>query len=152
MKYLCCFAALTICLSCIGCSLQNPPACHATFLNATVSSNPVFAKGHKRKGIELSHTNFTINDVHGQKYQVNLDNVFASDYDASDESIPKSYQQSIKMGTNIMLCGRTYNDKGIKGIHWVHTNCDNPHSGPDGYTFINNKRLADNQEYCYLWH
>ena len=129
-----------------------------TLLTGSVTSNPVFARGHQRRHVELSHTHLTLlSDQDGQSYEVAIDNVFASGYDGAGESVPTPLS-GIHVGDRLDLCGKPYTDNS-PGMDWVHTNCgDTPSSDkPDGWVKIlrpdgtPGPNLESSQEYCSLW-
>jgi hypothetical protein len=128
-----------------------------SFLTGTVVSAPVFQHGQFRKGVELSHTHVSlVADQDGKTYDVAIDNVYASGYDAAKTSVPAPLY-TIKVNDKLELCGQLYT-KGV-GIHWVHSNCgDKPTPRePDGWL----KKLAadgtpgpnyeSNNEYCSIF-
>jgi hypothetical protein len=130
-----------------------------TYLTGTVTAPPVFAPGHAHPhGVELSHTHLTLlADQDGQNYDVAIDNVFASGYDAAGESVPAPLS-TIRAGDRLELCGKLYASGG-PGIDWVHTDCgDTPSADqPDGWVKIvaadgtPGLNLEASQEYCRLW-
>jgi hypothetical protein len=129
-----------------------------TYLIGTVTDGPTFAPGHARDGVELSHTRLKLmSDQDGQSYDVAIDNVFATGYDAAGESVP-TLLSTIRIGDRLELCGKLYTDGG-PGVDWVHTNCgDTPRAAqPDGWLKIRSSdgalgpNLEDPQEYCRLW-
>ena len=108
--------------------------------------------------MELSHTHVTLqSDRDGQTYDVAMDNVFASGYDAAGETIP-SPLSSIAVGDRLDLCGELYQG-GDLGIHWVHTDCGKPPApnAPDGWVKIlgadgtPGANLEDSREYCGIF-
>lgn len=129
-----------------------------TYLTGTVVKGPTFAPGHRRHGVELSHTHLTVlSDQDGQSYDVAIDNVFAAGYDAARERVP-SPLSAIRPGERVELCGKPYAD-GRLGIDWVHTDCGKPPTaeapdgwlkllGPDGTPGPN---LEASRKYCRLW-
>jgi hypothetical protein len=129
-----------------------------TYITGSVTAGPSFKPGHPRKGVELSHTHLTLqSDQDGQSYDVAIDNVFASGYDAAGESVPAPLS-SINVGDHLDLCGKLYQSGG-PGIDWVHTDCgdaptaDKPDGwvkelAPDGTPGPN---LEDSQEYCSIF-
>lgn len=133
--------------------------CHqasGSYLTGTVTSAPVFVKGKKLKGVELSHTHLTIKaDSDKQLYDVAMDNVFADGYIENAQKIPTPLS-TIKVGERLELCGQRYSEG--NGIHWVHTNCGvtpTPEK-PNGWVKkISNGKISRNYEdlpdYCYLW-
>ena len=130
-----------------------------TYLTGAVTRPPVFAPGHDHPhGVELSHTHLTLlADQDGQNYDVAIDNVFASGYDASGESVPAPLS-TIRAGDRLDLCGRLFSHGGV-GIDWVHTNCGDAPSPaqPDGWLKIiaadgtPGLNLEASREYCRLW-
>jgi hypothetical protein len=130
-----------------------------TYLTGSVTRPPVFVYAHSRPhGVELSHTHLTLlADQDAQSYDVAIDNVFASGYDAAGEDVPPPLS-TIRAGERLELCGRLYTHGGV-GIDWVHTNCgDAPSSAePDGWLKIVSSdgapgpNLEASQEYCRLW-
>ena len=124
----------------------------AAFLSGTVTSYPSFKGGYSKKGVELSHTHFSLKGSDGRTYDVAVDNVFAHDYDSTKgNSIPNSFSNQIQVGAQVEMCGELYTSSDV-GIHWVHTNCGDDSSGPTGYLKVNGgSSLTGNTEYCYLW-
>ncbi len=135
--------------------------CHAqdgSFLTGRVIAGPRFVSGHDRSGVELSHTHVTLlADQDGQDYDVAIDNIFASGYDAAGEAVPAPLD-GIVVGDRLELCGALYTSGGA-GIHWVHTDCGEtpgPQS-PDGWVKVLDAaglpgpNLEDSQEYCRLF-
>jgi hypothetical protein len=122
-----------------------------TSVTARIETAPYFASSRDRlQDIELSHTIFYATDIKTNTYyQVAVDNVFANDFNASSNQMPNSYQENFKVGKIASLCGLTYTNP--TGIHWVHTNCNNPASGPTGHVIIDNKNYTNSTAYCYLW-
>ena len=131
------------------------------YLTGSVTRGPVFARGrHPLHGIELSHTHVTLlADQDRQSYDVAVDNVFASGYDAAGESVPVPLS-AIRVGDRVEVCGRPYTDPAGPGIDWVHTNCGaTPTTAkPNGWLKIlaangsPGPNLESYQKYCYLWH
>lgn len=154
---LCFFATVTI----TAARADDAAQCQAndgSFLTGTVTQPPYFKPGHPFHGVELSHTHLTLlADQDGQSYDVAIDNVFASGYDAAGETIPAPLT-TITAGARLELCGKLYATGG-PGIDWVHTNCgDTPTPDkPDGWLKIIGAdgaigpNLEDAQEYCQLW-
>lgn len=123
-----------------------------------------YKSGKKLKNIPLSHTHIEITSaIDGNVYDVAIDNVFASDYNKSQYTVPPSYVKGIVGGGTLYLCSGNpgkvpYSEtEGIAklGFDWVHTNCSQ-----SGYTssfqngFIYNDKnvnLTNSQNYCYLW-
>lgn len=158
-------SALLVLLGVVSISAQaqtatEQDACAAaagTFMTGTVVSDPAFAPGSSRQGVELSHTHIQVqSDIDGYNYDIAIDNVYAAGYDAAGESIPDPYT-TLLTGTYVELCGMPYTDG--TGMHWVHSNCgaQPTPSDPDGWVKILDDlgnpgpNLASNQEYCYLW-
>ena len=123
------------------------------FLTGVVVSEPRFAPGHDLHGVQLSHTKFRLSaDQDGKAYEVAADNVFAPGYDRADDTIPAPLDR-IHRFTRVELCGEPYT-RGL-GVHWVHTNCNDP-SHPDGWLKLigptgPGENLEGNTEYCRLW-
>lgn len=121
-------------------SFADPPgdcaAGQGHFMTGVVVSTPKFADGKLQKGVELSHTHFTIrSDQDHQAYDVAADNVFAAGYDSAHRSIPAPLTQ-IRTGLHVELCGKLYSTG--DGIDWVHTNCGitSTPDKPDGWLRI----------------
>jgi hypothetical protein len=156
------FAVLAFCVFACGAAHADEAAqCRAndgTYLSGHVTAAPIFARGHLRDGVELSHTHLRLlSDRDGQSYDVAVDNVYASGYDAAGESVPAPLSH-IRVGDHVELCGKPYaND--TRGIDWVHTNCGAmPSPGqPNGWLKILHAdgapgpNLESSQEYCRLW-
>jgi hypothetical protein len=129
-----------------------------TYLTGSVTGGPTFVPGHPRDGIELSHTHLTLrSDQDGHSYDVAIDNVFATGYDAAGENVPMPLS-TIGTGDRLELCGRLYTNGG-PGIDWVHTNCGKTPTPaqPNGWlkVFAPAGTLGPNveasPEYCRLW-
>jgi hypothetical protein len=129
-----------------------------TYLTGQVVVGPSFARGHPRRGVELSHTHLTLRaDRDGRSYDVAIDNVFAAGYDAAGRSVPAPLS-TIRTGDRLELCGKLYASGG-PGIDWVHTSCGDPPTPdkPDGWVKILasdgsvGPNLEGSQEYCRLW-
>jgi hypothetical protein len=153
---------LILCLIASGTAYADEAAqCRAnagTYLTGRVTKGPTFAPGRARDGVELSHTHLRLlSDQDGRSYDVAIDNVFATGYDAAGESVPAPLS-TIQIGDRLELCGKLF-ATGRLGIDWVHTNCgERPRRAqPDGWlkvlaadgTFGPN--LEDSREYCRLW-
>ncbi|MFZ6672657.1 hypothetical protein [Undibacterium sp. Xuan67W] len=148
-------------LSCSAAWADDRAACDigkGTFITGQVASGPKFKSGKFLKGVELSHTHLKVKvDGSGDLYDVAIDNVFAAGYIKNSKAIPASLSQ-IKVGDKLELCGQEYTD-GTKGIHWVHTDCNQKPSPskPNGFIKIvgSNGAVGDNLEsletYCGLW-
>ncbi|WP_295997148.1 hypothetical protein [Rugamonas sp.] len=99
-------------------------ACKAaagSYLSGVVMTPPAFAHGQFRHGVELSHTHVSLRaDQDGRVYDVAMDNVFATGFQAGRTGIPPPLN-TIRVNDRLQLCGQLYS-KGV-GIHWVHTNC-----------------------------
>jgi hypothetical protein len=128
------------------------------YLTGTVTRGPVFTRGHLQRGVELSHSHVRLRaDQDSQDYDVAIDNVFASGYDAAGDAVPTPLS-TIAVGDRLELCGKLYTEGG-PGIDWVHTNCGNTPTAaePDGWLKIISSdgtagpNLEDSQEYCRLW-
>jgi hypothetical protein len=119
-----------------------------------VVSAPKFKHGMYKKGVELSHTHLQLQGEDGQTYDVAIDNVFASGYQAHSKKVPAPLD-TIAVGDKVQACGIPF--KG--GIHWVHNNCgDTPtRSDPNGWLKVvradgsTGPNLEDSQKYCGLW-
>ena len=129
-----------------------------TYLTGSVTQVPTFAPGHVREGVELSHTHLTLlSDEDGRSYDVAIDNVFATGYDAAGEHVPVPLS-TIRNGDRLELCGKLFTD-GRAGIDWVHTNCgETPTAArPDGWAKVMapdgspGPNLENSPEYCRLW-
>lgn len=155
-------AVFILCLFAWGAARADEAAqCRAnagTYLTGSVTEGPAFAPGHLREGVELSHTHLTLlSDQDGQSYDVAIDNVFASGYDAAGESVPPPLS-AIRPGDRLELCGKPY-AHGEPGIDWVHTNCgETPDAAqPDGWLKVlaadgtPGPNLEASREYCRLW-
>jgi hypothetical protein len=153
---------LFLCLAAAsGAHADEAAQCRANagiYLTGRVTEPPRFAPGHLRDGVELSHTHLTLlSDQDGQSYDVAIDNVFASGYDAAGASVPAPLS-TIGAGARLELCGKPYAHGG-SGIDWVHTNCSEPASParPDGWVKVlapdgtAGPNLEASQEYCRLW-
>src|SRR5215469_16831092 len=151
-----------LCLAVCGVARADEAAqCRAnagTYLTGTVTDGPTFAPGHGRDGVELSHTHLKLmSDQDGRSYDVAIDNVFASGYDAAGEGVPAPLS-TIRSGDRLELCGRLYTRGGM-GIDWVHTNCgDTPRpADPNGWLKVFSPdgtpgpNLEASTEYCRLW-
>ncbi|HEX4080255.1 MAG TPA: hypothetical protein VHX61_15450 [Rhizomicrobium sp.] len=131
-----------------------------TYLTGHVTAGPVFARGrHPRRGIELSHTHLTLlSDRDRRSWDVAVDDVFASGYDAAGETVPAPLSK-IRVGDRLEVCGRPFTDDTGPGIDWVHTNCGvTPTSRkPNGWlkvlaaNGIPGPNLESSQEYCHIW-
>jgi hypothetical protein len=137
---------------------QEDCGSHAgTLLSGTVVSGPRFARGHERRGVELSHTHVRLHGDDGRFYDIAIDDVFASGYDQAGESVPAPLSR-IKVGERLELCGKPY-ASGSPGMDWVHTSCgDAPtRAQPDGWVKVigadgtPGPNLESGQEYCRLW-
>jgi hypothetical protein len=110
------------------------------------------------EGVELSHTHLTLlSDQDGRSYDVAIDNVFATGYDAAGERVPAPLSM-LRTGDRLEVCGKLFT-RGRLGIDWVHTNCGETPTArqPDGWVKILDPRgtpgpnLEASQEYCRLW-
>jgi hypothetical protein len=140
---------------------DEPAQCRANagnYLTGSVTEVPTFVPGHPREGVELSHTHITLlSDQDGRFYDVALDNVFATGYDAAGEHVPMPLSR-IRTGDRLELCGKPYAD-GRLGMDWVHPNCgETPTAAkPNGWMKViaadgsPGPNLEDSQEYCRLW-
>jgi hypothetical protein len=151
-----------LCLFAAGAARADEAAqCRAnagTYLTGSVTAAPSFASGRPRDGVELSHTHLTLlSDQDEQSYNVAIDNVFATGYDAAGESVPAPLS-TIRTGDRLELCGKRFTRGGL-GIDWVHTNCgETPNAAqPDGWVKAlaadgtPSPNLEDSREYCRLW-
>jgi hypothetical protein len=130
-----------------------------TYLSGTVVRGPQFRHGHRRDGIELSHTHLALlSDGDRQTYDVAIDNVFAAGYDAAGETVPAPLS-AIRSGDRVAVCGKPYADSGVPGIDWVHTDCGErptPYR-PDGWLKViaangsPGPNLEASREYCHIW-
>lgn len=119
-----------------------------------VVSPPKFKHGMYKKGVELSHTHLMLRDKAGEKYDVAIDNVFASGYRPNSKAVPAPLD-TIAVGDKLEVCGIPFDG----GIHWVHNNCgDTPtKSDPNGWIKVvradgsTGPNLEDSQTYCRLW-
>jgi hypothetical protein len=135
-------------------------AAGGTYLSGRVTAGPAFARGrHPRRGIELSHTHLTLrSDRDGRSWDIAVDNVFASGYDAAHETVPAPLSR-IRVGDRLDVCGRPFTDETGPGMDWVHSNCGaTPASRkPNGWlkilaaNGIPGPNLESSQEYCYIW-
>jgi len=130
-------------------------AAAGTYVIGKVVRGPHFARGHRFKGVELSHTQFTVSSLDDGAHElVVVDNVFAAGYDSAGESVP-SPLNAIQIGDTIEACGQPFSG----GVHWTHTNCgDQPTSkDPNGWLKVVSPEgqpgpnLEDSTEYCHLW-
>jgi hypothetical protein len=155
-------AAFILCLFGAGMAHADEAArCRAnagTYLTGSVIEAPSFRPGHPRDGVELSHTHLTLlSDRDGQSYDVAIDDVFATGYDAAGESVPAPLS-TIRTGDRLELCGKLFTHGGL-GIDWVHTNCGGRPNRrqPDGWLKVlapdgaPGPNLEASQEYCRLW-
>jgi hypothetical protein len=156
------FAILLLCLFAANQARADETGqCRAnagTYLTGQVIAGPSFARGHPRRGVELSHTHLTLRaDQDGRSYDVAIDNVFAAGYDDAGESVPAPLS-TLQPGTRLELCGKPY-AQGQLGIDWVHTDCGDPPTAdkPDGWVKVlaadgsAGANLEGSQEYCRLW-
>ena len=103
-----------------------------TLLVGTVASGPTFARGHERRGVELSHTHVRLRGDDGRSYDIAIDNIFAEGYDQAGEHVPAPLSD-IAHGERLEFCGKPYTSGA--GMDWVHSNCgDNPTpADPNGW-------------------
>jgi hypothetical protein len=154
--------ALILCLFASGVARGDDAAqCRAnagTYLTGSVTKVPTFTPGHAREGVELSHTHLTLlSEQDGRSYDVAIDNVFATGYDAAGERVPVPLS-TIRTGDRLELCGKRY-EYGRPGIDWVHTNCgEMPRAAqPNGWVKVlapdgtAGPNLENSKEYCRLW-
>jgi hypothetical protein len=77
-------------------------AADGAYLSGQVVSQPRFARGHPKDGVELSHTILSLKaDQDGKVYQVAMDNVFAAGYD--DANSKKRVPGSTSAGRNTTI-------------------------------------------------
>ena len=145
---------VAIALPSLADDLQACTAAAGQLVEGTVVSAPRFQHGSFLKGIELSHTHFTLKDAGGTSYDVAVDNVFATGYTKGSKKIPSGLS-GIANGDRMQACGEPFPG----GIHFVHTNCGDPPVAtdpngwlkrvmPDGSTGPN---LEGSTQFCYLW-
>ena len=130
------------------------------YLTGRVTGGPAFARGrHPLRGIELSHTHLTLLPDQDERFwNIAVDNVFASGYDAAGETVPAPLSR-IRVGDRIEICGRPYIDDTGPGVDWVHSNCGATPTArkPNGWLKILGAQgvpgpnLESSQEYCYIW-
>lgn len=118
-------AFCTILLLCgAGARADERLACNAAagaYLTGSVVQTARFAHGKFQNGVELSHSHLTLlADQDGRRYDVAIDNVFASGFDTHSRAVPPVIG-AIGLNDRLELCGQLY-DRGV-GIHFVHTNC-----------------------------
>lgn len=152
------FTALLVALSPAWGSERS--ACAAgdgTLLTGTVISVPHFARGYRRRGVELSHTHVRLRDDDGRIQDIAIDDVFAEGYDDAGEDVPAPLSH-IRPGDRLEVCGKPYTH-GRRGMDWVHSNCgaEPTPDAPDGWLKVIREdggpgpNLEENQEYCRLW-
>lgn len=132
--------------------------CHAaagSYLTGVVQSAPIDVRGSRRHGVELSHTHIRLlGDADGLRYDIAVDDVFASGYRPRQHQVPAPLDQ-IRPGAHLAACGIPY----AGGMHWVHTNCgDKPTpQDPDGWLKLISAdgslgpNLEGSTAYCSLW-
>ena len=153
----------------LGCALLVAFAAHAdeaatcsasagSYRTGVVVKGPKFSHGQFRKGVELSHTHLKMkSDQDGKVYDVAIDNVFASGFEANQRGVPASLS-GIKVNDRVEACGQLYTDGGV-GIHWVHTNCGKKptSSKPDGWLKVISadgqpgQNIENNTQYCSVF-
>jgi hypothetical protein len=120
-----------------------------------VIASPTFASGRPLQGIPLTHTHIRIRgDADGKRYDLAVDDVFASGYQPQREVVPPPLS-AIAVGQHLQACGLPY----AGGMHWVHTSCgDTPTpQEPNGWlklvdaAGVPGPNLEASQSYCYLW-
>ncbi len=133
-------------------------AAAGTYRSGVIVKGPKFAHGQYRKGVELSHTHLKMKaDQDGQIYDVAIDNVFASGFEAGQREVPASLR-SIRVDDRVAVCGQLYTRGGV-GIHWVHTNCGKrpTPNKPDGWLKVvgadgkSGTNIENNNAYCSLF-
>jgi len=150
-------AGFVLALSALSAHASDERECRAAggkLLVGEVVSPPKFKHGMYRKGVELSHTHLTLRDQAGEKYDVAIDNVFASGYRPNSKAVPAPLD-TIAVGDKLEVCGIPFDG----GIHWVHNNCgDTPtKSDPNGWIKVvrpdgsTGPNLEESQTYCRLW-
>ncbi|WP_233237978.1 hypothetical protein [Bordetella sp. LUAb4] len=151
------FAGLVLALFAFSAHASDARECRAAggkLLIGEVVSPPKFKHGMYKKGVELSHTHLTLRDKAGEKYDVAIDNVFASGYRPNSKAVPAPLD-TIEVGDKLEVCGIPFDG----GIHWVHNNCgDTPtKSDPNGWIKVvradgsTGPNLEESQTYCRLW-
>ena len=109
--------------------VQDCQKAGGSFLTGVVVEGPYLTGGKdvfdpkSKIKVELSHTHLVVkSDQDKKRYDVAIDNVFASGYDASTpEKVPVPYD-TIAAGDHLELCGHLYTH-GPLGIHMVHPGC-----------------------------
>ncbi len=128
-----------------------------SLLTGVVVSPPRYVSGRIIRGKQLSHTRLTLKaDQDGQRYDVAMDNVYASGYDQAGPHVPAPLD-TIRTQDRLELCGQRYTS-GL-GIHWVHSNCGRTPSAshPDGWVKVLDTagragpNLEGNTAYCSLF-
>jgi hypothetical protein len=130
-----------------------------TYLTGKLTSGPTFRHGHRRDGVQLSHTHLTLlSDHDGQTWDIAVDNVFAGGYDSAGENVPAPLSK-LHAGVRLELCGKPYTNSDVPGIDWVHTDCGEvpTRAQPEGWLKIlaangaPGVNLESSREYCGLW-
>jgi hypothetical protein len=152
-------ALLALALVAAGAARADDAAdCHAaagSYLTGVVQAPPTYVRGSRLHGVELSHTHIRLlGDADARRYDIAVDDVFASGYAPREHKIPAPLDQ-IRLGVRLSVCGIPFRG----GMHWVHTNCgDKPTAkDPDGWLKVvaADGSLGPNLEgsttYCSLW-
>jgi hypothetical protein len=152
--------ALLLLLTALTAVADDAAECRAgagTFLTGVVVDAPRFTHGRFRKGVELSHTHLRVlSDRDGKLYDVAIDNLFSTGYDAKTPGIPPALR-TIRHQDRVAVCGAPFS-RG-SGMHWVHPTCghrpdpEHPNGflkriGPDGKPSPN---LEANTNFCPLF-
>ena len=150
-----CALALSAATSAFADDAADCQAAAGTFLTGVVQAAPTFVGGKSRRGVALTHTHIKLlGDADSKRYDIAVDNVFASGYRRHQHVVPPPLD-SIRKGDHLEVCGIPYQG----GMHWVHTNCgDKPtpqdpdgwikELAPDGSAGAN---LEGSTTFCYLW-
>ncbi|MES2298281.1 MAG: hypothetical protein V4582_14640 [Pseudomonadota bacterium] len=126
-------------------------------MSGVVVKPPVFRHGQFRKGIELSHTHMMLRaDQDGRVYDLAIDNVFATGFDARRALVP-AVLNAIRVNERLEMCGQLYS-RGL-GMHWMHTNCGRrpTPSKPNGWLRVigadraQGQNIEGNTAYCALF-
>lgn len=153
LKILLIFSAMAVSINTFANQFNIDSCQNGNYVEATIISQLQFQKATKYiKGIPLSHTKFYVRTNDNEELMVVVDNVFAHDFDPSNDKIPQSLQNNFIKNQQINLCGLEFSDSEM-GIHWVHTNCGNSshNKNPDGFAVIDGYDYTDSTNYCYLW-
>ena len=130
-------------------------AAAGTYLTGVVQSAPTYARGKPLRGVPLSHTHIKLlGDADSKRYDIAVDNVFASGYLRSESVVPPPLD-TIRKGDHLETCGIPYQG----GMHWVHTNCGDRPTAQDPNGWLKElasdgsagQNLEGSTTYCYLW-